>query len=258
LCGTGAKQITFDKVPLGRRPNMHPKMPTSRCALAASETAAGRRNVTRVYERVTSRSSGLGRMERRGVKVDREYLARLQPDFSERDRSARGTHLRGCLRAIHDRIAAAARRGALRRLGLKGGRKGKSGQYSTDVNELERLASEGVECATLVLEWRQLTKLKSTYTDALQAQINPETGRGSHQLFVDRRPDLADCHRTTPICRTSRSGRSWGRKIRDAFVAETGFKLLSADYSQIELRLAARTWPTSQLSNRHSAKRRHP
>ena len=63
------------------------------------------------------------------------------------------------------------------RLGLKGGRKGKSGQYSTDVNELERLAGEGVEVARRVLDWRQLTKLKSTYTDALQAQINPHTGR---------------------------------------------------------------------------------
>src|SRR4029453_2906406 len=64
------------------------------------------------------------------------------------------------------------------RLGLQGGRKGKNGQYSTDVNELERLAGEGVAVARLVLEWRQLSKLRSTYTEALQAQINPETGRG--------------------------------------------------------------------------------
>ena len=96
------------------------------------------------------------------------------------------------------------------RLGLKGGRKGKSGQYSTDVNELERLAGEGVDVARLVLDWRQLTKLKSTYTDALQAQINRETGRvhTSYSLsgaqtgrLASTEPNLAehpDPHRDRP------------------------------------------------------------
>src|SRR4029450_12604498 len=124
------------------------------------------------------------------------------------------------------------------RLGLKGGRKGKSGQYSTDVNELERLAGEGIEVARLVLDWRQLTKLKSTYTDALQAQINRDTGRvhTSYSLsgaqtgrLASTEPNLQNIPIPTEIC----------RQIRDAFVAEPGHQLMSADYSQIELRLAA-------------------
>ena len=130
-------------------------------------------------------------MERRGIKVDRDYLARLSGEFARE------------IAALEEQIYEAAcgpftigspqQLGEVLygRLGLKGGRKGKSGQYSTDVNELERLAAEGVECATLVLEWRQLTKLKSTYTDALQAQINPRDGAGPHQLLADRRADRA-------------------------------------------------------------------
>ncbi|HYC63356.1 MAG TPA: DNA polymerase I, partial [Reyranellaceae bacterium] len=179
LCGTGVKQITFDKVPLA----------------AATEYAAEDADIclrlwqrlkpritaeaaTRVYERVDKPLIPvIGRMERRGVKVDRDYLARLSSEFSKD------------IQALEEKIYEAAcgpftigspqQLGQVlyERLGLKGGRKGKSGQYSTDVNELERLAAEGVECARLVLDWRQLTKLRSTYTDALQAQINPETGR---------------------------------------------------------------------------------
>jgi DNA polymerase-1 len=132
------------------------------------------------------------------------------------------------------------------RLGLKGGRKGKSGQYSTDVNELERLAAEGVECATLVLEWRQLSKLKSTYTDALQAQINPETGR-VHTSFSLSGAQTGRLSSNDPNLQNIPIRTEIGRKIRDAFVAEPGFKLLSADYSQIELRLAAHMADVPQL-----------
>ena len=134
------------------------------------------------------------------------------------------------------------------RLGLKGGRKGKSGQYSTDVNELERLAGEGVECATLVLEWRQLTKLKSTYTDALQAQINPETGR-VHTSFSLTGAQTGRLSSNDPNLQNIPIRTEIGRKIRDAFVAEPGYKLLSADYSQIELRLAAHMADVPQLKD---------
>src|SRR3954467_12593524 len=181
LCGSGAKQITFDKVPLG---------PATEYAGEDADIALrlwlrlkprlAQENVTRVYERVDKPLVPvLARMEQRGIKVDRDYLARLSREFAEE--TAR----------LEERIYEAAcgpfTIGSPQQLGevlygspgLKGWRKGKSGQYSTDVNELERLAGEGVECANLVLEWRQLTKLKSTYTDALQAQINTETGRGS-------------------------------------------------------------------------------
>src|SRR5690348_6851335 len=179
LCGTGSKQITFDKVPIQAATEYAAEDADIALRLwlrlkprLASEEA------TRVYERVDKPLVPvLARMEQRGVKVDRDYLARLSSEFG-RD-----------IQSLEERIYEAAcgpftigspqQLGQVlyERLGLKGGRKGKSGQYSTDVNELERLAAEGVTCASLVLEWRQLTKLKNTYTDALQAQINAETGR---------------------------------------------------------------------------------
>ena len=143
------------------------------------------------------------------------------------------------------------------RLGLKGGRKGKSGPYSTDVNELERLAAEGVECARLVLEWRQLTKLKSTYTDALQAQINPETGR-VHTSYSLSGAQTGRLSSTEPNLQNIPIRTEIGRKIRDAFVAEPGHVLMSADYSQIELRLAAHMADVPQLKEAFARKARHP
>jgi DNA polymerase-1 len=131
-------------------------------------------------------------------------------------------------------------------MGLSGGRKGKSGTWSTDVNELERLSREGVPIARLVLDWRQLTKLKSTYTDALQEQINKETGRvhTSYSLSGAQTGRLAS---TDPNLMNIPIRTEIGRRIRDAFIAEPGFVMLSADYSQIELRLAAHICDVPQL-----------
>ena len=248
LCGTGAKQITFDKVPLG---------PATEYAGEDADIALrlwlrlkprlASENVARVYERVDKPLVPvIARMERRGIKVDREYLARLSSEFG-RDiqaleekiyEAACGPFTIGSPQQLGDVLYG--------RLGLKGGRKGKSGHYSTDVNELERLASEGVECATLVLEWRQLTKLKSTYTDALQAQINPETGR-VHTSFSLTGAQTGRLSSNDPNLQNIPIRTEVGRKIRDAFVADPGNVLLSADYSQIELRLAAHMADVPQL-----------
>ena len=248
LCGSGAKQITFDKVPLG---------PATEYAAEDADIALrlwlrlkprlAQENVARVYDRVDRPLVPvIGRMERRGIKVDREYLARLSKDFAEETakleqriyEAACGPFTIGSPQQLGEVLYG--------RLGLKGGRKGKSGQYSTDVNELERLAGEGVECATLVLEWRQLTKLKSTYTDALQAQINPETGR-VHTSFSLTGAQTGRLSSNDPNLQNIPIRTELGRKIRDAFVAEPGYKLLSADYSQIELRLAAHMADVPQL-----------
>jgi DNA polymerase-1 len=124
------------------------------------------------------------------------------------------------------------------KLGYKGGRKGKSGQYSTDQAILEGLAAQGAEVATKVLEWRQLAKLKSTYTDALQQSINPDTGRvhTSYSLVGAQTGRLSS---TDPNLQNIPIRTAIGRQIREAFVPEEGNVLLAADYSQIELRLAA-------------------
>jgi DNA polymerase-1 len=248
LCGSGSKQITFDKVPLG---------PATEYAGEDADIALrlwlrlkprlATENVTRVYDRVDRPLVPvLARMEQRGIKVDRDYLAKLSREFAEETarleekiyEAACGPFTIGSPQQLGEVLYG--------RLGLKGGRKGKSGQYSTDVNELERLASEGVECATLVLEWRQLTKLKSTYTDALQAQINAETGR-VHTSFSLTGAQTGRLSSNDPNLQNIPIRTEIGRKIRDAFVAEDGYKLLSADYSQIELRLAAHMADVPQL-----------
>ena len=248
LCGSGAKQITFDKVPL--------KEATEYAAEDVDVTLRLWRRLKprmteehaeRVYKRVDQPLIPvIGRMERRGVKVDREYLATLSRDFATE------------IAALEERIYEAAcgpftigspqQLGQVlyERLGLKGGRKGKSGAYSTDVNELERLAAEGVDCARLVLDWRQLTKLKSTYTDALQAVINPETGR-VHTSFSLTGAQTGRLSSNDPNLQNIPIRTELGRKIRDAFVAEPGYVLMSADYSQIELRIAAHMADVPQL-----------
>ncbi|MFL6722155.1 MAG: DNA polymerase I [Sphingomonas sp.] len=250
LCGSGAKQITFDKVPLG---------PATEYAGEDADIALrlwlrlrprlAAENVTRVYDRVDKPLVAvIGRMERRGIKVDRDYLARLSRDFADETarleeriyKAACGPFTIGSPQQLGEVLYG--------RLGLKGGRRGKSGQYSTDVTELERLAAEGIECATLVLEWRQLTKLKSTYTDALQAQINPETGR-VHTSFSLTGAQTGRLSSNDPNLQNIPIRTEIGRKIRDAFVAEPGYKLLSADYSQIELRLAAHMADVPQLKD---------
>ena len=248
LCGSGTKQISFDKVPL-----------RAATEYAAEDADVALRLWRRLKPRVTAEHAErvykrvdrplipvIGRMERRGVKVDRDYLAQLSRDFATE------------IAALEERIYQAAQgpftigstqqlgQVLYERLGLKGGRKGKSGAYSTDVNELERLAGEGVECARLVLDWRQLAKLKSTYTDALQAVINPETGR-VHTSFSLTGAQTGRLSSNDPNLQNIPIRTELGRKIRDAFVAEPGYVLMSADYSQIELRIAAHMADVPQL-----------
>ncbi|GAA3694208.1 DNA polymerase I [Sphingomonas cynarae] len=197
---------------------------------------------TRVYEMVDRPLvSVIARMERRGIRVDREQLAALSADFStqiaalevEVHALAGGPFTIGSPKQLGDVL--------FEKLGLKGGRKGKSGVYSTDVTELERIAREKgphTEIVRKVLEWRQLSKLKSTYTDALQAQINPKTGR-VHTSYSLTGAQTGRLSSTEPNLQNIPIRTEIGRQIRHAFVAEPGNVILAADYSQIELRLAA-------------------
>jgi DNA polymerase-1 len=194
---------------------------------------------TRIYQRVDRPLVPVvARMEAAGIKVDRDQLARLSGEFAARIADLEAV--------IHEKASGPFTIGSPKqlgevlfdRLGYKGGKKGKSGQYSTDQSVLEGLAAQGAEVATLVLEWRQLSKLKSTYTDALQAAIKPGTGRvhTSYSLVGAQTGRLSS---NDPNLQNIPVRTEIGRQIRDAFVAEPGHVLLSADYSQIELRLAA-------------------
>jgi len=198
---------------------------------------------TRVYEMVDRPLAPvIAQMERHGIKVDREKLAQLSTEFAH-SIAALETEIHG-LAGGPFTIGSPKQLGDVlfERMGIKGGRKGKSGVYSTDVNELERIAADkdspGKVIAARVLDWRQLSKLKSTYTDALQAQINPETGR-VHTSYSLTGAQTGRLSSTDPNLQNIPIRTEIGRQIRDAFVAEPGNVLLAADYSQIELRLAA-------------------
>jgi DNA polymerase-1 len=240
LCGTGKKAISFTEVPIDRA--------TEYAAEDAEVTwrlhrllkpRLSEEHATRVYERVDRPLVPVvAQMERHGIKVDRERLAGLSATFAEEIGKLEGE--------IHElagqpfTIGSPKQLGEILfdKLGYKGGKKGKTGQYSTDQSVLEGLAGEGAEIAGKVLEWRQLSKLRSTYTEALQEAINPGTGRvhTSYSLVGAQTGRLSS---TEPNLQNIPIRTEIGRQIRDAFVAEPGNVLLAADYSQIELRLAA-------------------
>jgi DNA polymerase I len=194
---------------------------------------------TRVYQMVDRPLVPvLSKMECTGIKVDRAVLSRLSAEFaSEMEKLEKEIHE---LAGEPFTIGSPQQLGNIlfEKMGHKGGKKGKSGQYSTDVTVLEDLAGQGVEIARKVLDWRQLAKLKSTYTDSLQEQINAKTGRvhTSYSLVGAQTGRLSS---TDPNLQNIPIRTEIGRQIRDAFVAEPGNVILAADYSQIELRLAA-------------------
>ena len=242
VCGTGKKAIPFGEVPLDK----------------ATEYAAEDADVTwrlyqhlkprlaieggtRIYERVDRPLIPVvARMEREGIKVDRARLSKLSEEFAtETAKLEKEIH---AIAGVEFAVGSPKQLGEILfdTMGFKGGKKGKSGQYSTDQSVLENLSKdkEGAEIAGKVLEWRHLAKLKSTYTDALQDQIDPNTGRvhTSYSLVGAQTGRLSS---TDPNLQNIPIRTAIGRQIREAFVPEQGNVLLAADYSQIELRLAA-------------------
>ncbi len=240
ICGTGKKAITFGEVPLDRA--------TAYAAEDADVTWRLHQHLkprlaieggTRIYERVDRPLIPVvAQMERHGIKVDRARLVRLSEEFAaETGRLEKEIH---ALAGEEFTVGSPKQLGDILfdKLGYKGGKKGKSGQYSTDQSVLEVLAAQGADIARKVLEWRHLAKLKSTYTDVLQEQINPATGRvhTSYSLVGAQTGRLSS---TDPNLQNIPVRTAIGRQIREAFVPEEGHVLLAADYSQIELRLAA-------------------
>ncbi len=240
VCGTGKKAISFAEVPLDRATAYAAEDADVTWRLhALLKPRLAQEAASRIYERVDRPLVPVvAQMERHGIKVDREKLAGLSAEFAKETvrleaeiyELAGQPFTIGSPKQLGDIL--------FDKLGLKGGKKGKSGQYSTDVGILEGLAAQGVEMAGKVLEWRQLSKLRSTYTEALQAAINPATGRvhTSYSLVGAQTGRLSS---TEPNLQNIPIRTGIGRQIRDAFVAEPGNVILAADYSQIELRLAA-------------------
>lgn len=199
-----------------------------------------REAVTRIYEQVDRPLLPVvAAMEIAGIKVDRSALAGLSAAYE-----VEITRLEGEIHSIADEpftIGSPKQLGEVlfEKMQLPSGRKSsKTGAWATDVTELERLAEDGAEIAGKVLEWRQLSKLKSTYTDALQAQINPKTDR-VHTNFALAATSTGRLSSNDPNLQNIPIRTELGRRIRHAFVASPGHVLLAADYNQIELRLVA-------------------
>ena len=247
LIGTGKSLIAFAEVPSERARGFAAERADAALRLhMLLKARLIRDRMTAFYETIERPLVPVvAAMEREGIRVDPAALAELSRDFEHR--------IAEIERAIFRAVGNEFNIGSTKQLGdvlfeklqLPGGRKGKTGAYGTDASILEELAPMH-EVPGLVLEWRQLTKLKSTYADALVDEIDRESGRvhTSYALavaatgrFSSNNPNLQNI----PI-RTEE-----GRRIRRAFVAEPGHVLLSADYSQIELRLAAHVADVPEL-----------
>jgi DNA polymerase I len=180
----------------------------------------------------------LARMERRGISIDRNVLSRLSGEFAQK--------AAGLEDEIKQLAGAPLNPGSPKQLGdilfgkmgLPGARKTKTGAWSTSASVLEDLAEEGHQLPQKILEWRQVTKLRSTYTDALPGFVNPQTHR-VHTGYALAATTTGRLSSSEPNLQNIPVRTEEGRKIRRAFVAEAGHKLVSADYSQIELRLLA-------------------
>jgi DNA polymerase I len=180
----------------------------------------------------------LGRMERHGIAIDRAILSRMSGEFAQRMAGME----EGIYEAAGERfmISSPKQLGDLLygKMGLPGGKKTASGQWSTTAAVLEELAEEGHALPRMIVDWRQLAKLKSTYTDALPSYLHPVTGR-VHTSFALAATTTGRLSSSEPNIQNIPVRTEAGRKIRTAFVAEPGNRLISADYSQIELRLLA-------------------
>ena len=240
VCGKGAKQISFAEV-----------SPEAACTYASEDAditlrlwtmlkpRLAREGMSSVYERLERPLIPiLAHMEAAGIKVDTKLLHGLSQDFAGRIQILEGE--------IHQlagetfNIASPKQLGEIlfEKLGYEGGKKSKTGAFSTGADILEDMAENGVEIARKVLDYRQLAKLKSTYTDALMASVNNRTGR-VHTSFSMVGASTGRLSSSDPNLQNIPIRTQEGRQIRGAFIARPGCKLISADYSQIELRLVA-------------------
>jgi DNA polymerase-1 len=182
--------------------------------------------------------SVLARMERRGISIDRQVLSRLSGEFAQT--AARVEAELQELAGEPINVGSPKQIGDILfgKMGITGGTKTKTGAWSTSAQILDELAEQGHEFPKKILEWRQVSKLKSTYTDALPTYVHPQTHR-VHTTYALAATTTGRLSSNEPNLQNIPVRTEDGRKIRRAFIASPGHKLVSADYSQIELRLLA-------------------
>lgn len=240
VAGKGKTMVTFDKVPIDRATQYSAEDAdvTLRLFHLLKPRLAAER-MTALYETLERPLMPvLLAMERAGVLVDRQVLARLSGRFAQKmaqfeaevHQLAGETFNVGSPKQLGDILFG--------KMGLPGGKKTKTGQWATDSDVLENLAAQGHDLPKRLMDWRQLSKLKGTYTDALPTYINAHTGR-VHTSYAMASTSTGRLSSTDPNLQNIPIRTEEGRQIRTAFVAPQGMKLISADYSQIELRLLA-------------------
>jgi DNA polymerase I len=239
LLGTGKSAITFDRVPIDQATDYAAEDADITLRLwQVLKPSLHAAKTTRVYETMERPLVPvLAQMERYGIKVDRDTLSRMSNAFAQK--------MAGLEAEIHEMAGRSFNVGSPAQVGeilfdemnLEGGKKGKNGKYSTGADILEDLATEH-EMPRRILDWRQLSKLKSTYTDALQDHINPDTGR-VHTSYSIAGASTGRLASTDPNLQNIPIRSEEGRRIREAFIAEEGKVLVALDYSQIELRILA-------------------
>jgi len=240
VTGSGAKQVGFDKVPIDKARDYAAEDADVTLQLwARFKPRLASEHMVGLYETIERPLIPvlLG-METAGIKIDAQKLRALSSDFEKR--------MLELEQELHKLAGRPFNVGSPKQLGeilfdeqkLPGGKRNKNGSWATDVSILEDLAAQGHALPVKIMEHRQISKLKGTYTDALVRELDAKTGRvhTSYQMTGAATGRLAS---TDPNLQNIPVRTEEGRKIRQAFIAETGHKLLSADYSQIELRLLA-------------------
>ncbi|RYX94257.1 MAG: DNA polymerase I, partial [Bradyrhizobiaceae bacterium] len=240
IIGSGKAKLTFEKVKIDRATEYAAEDADILLRLwnvLKPRLAADR--MTTVYETLERPLiSVLARMERRGISIDRQVLSKLSADFAQTAarieseiREIAGEDLNiGSPKQLGDILFG--------KMGLPGGSKTKTGAWSTSAQVLDELAEQGHEFPRKILDWRQVSKLRSTYTDALPNYVHPQTHR-VHTTYALAATTTGRLSSNEPNLQNIPVRTEDGRKIRRAFVAAEGHKLISADYSQIELRLLA-------------------
>ena len=240
IAGTGKKQKTFDQLTLEEAtPYAAEDADVTLRLWKFLKPKLAAKQVATVYETLERPLPAvIAAMENHGIKVDRADLARLSSDFAQK--------MAGLEAQAYEYAGTQFNLGSPKQLGeilfdqmgLEGGKKTKTGAWQTGAGVLEDLAAAGEKLPQTILDWRHYAKLKSTYTDALVTQINPDTGR-VHTSFSLASTTTGRLSSSDPNLQNIPIRTEEGRTSRDAFIAETGHVLVAADYSQIELRLLA-------------------
>jgi len=240
VVGTGKSEITFDYVPIEKALDYAAEdaLITLRLYNYLSPRAIKEKSSFVYNEIDLSLIHVLSSMEKQGIKVDTKYLKKLSNDFEIESKNLEKQIFKLSKKEFN--IGSPKQLGEIlfSDLNIPGGKKTKSGIFSTDSSTLNDLSFKGYDIARLVLEWRELTKLKSTYTDALNEQTN-DVSKRVHTSFGIANTLTGRLSSNDPNLQNIPIRTENGKKIRNAFIAESKHKLVSFDYSQIELRLAA-------------------